>query len=242
MSRGKIFLFGVLAVIAAAICTRLGIWQLHRLTERRAYNAVIAERMTMPVTQLDDLHGKDTSTIHWRRVHVEAVADYGNEGVLTTRSQAGIPGVQVLTPVTPTDSLWGDSAIIMIRGFVYATDGRTIDHAKYKEGDTLSLDAMVLTYPVVRTGRISSTANPRAVRDLDRDSLTRILGHPLVPFVLLALGDSTVKDFDVIARVAPPAISEGSHKSYAIQWFSFAAIAIVGFVALVLSSRKRSSG
>jgi cytochrome oxidase assembly protein ShyY1 len=31
-------------------------------------------------------------------------------------------------------------------------------------------------------------------------------------------------------RVEPPPIDEGSHRNYAIQWFAFAIISIVGLV------------
>jgi surfeit locus 1 family protein len=34
-------------------------------------------------------------------------------------------------------------------------------------------------------------------------------------------------------RIEPPALDDGPHLSYAIQWFAFAVIAIVGAAALV---------
>jgi phosphoribosylaminoimidazolecarboxamide formyltransferase/IMP cyclohydrolase len=36
--------FGVLTVVAAAVCIRLGMWQLDRLTQRRAQNAIVLAR------------------------------------------------------------------------------------------------------------------------------------------------------------------------------------------------------
>ncbi len=38
-------------------------------------------------------------------------------------------------------------------------------------------------------------------------------------------------------RVPPPALDEGPHKSYAIQWFSFATIALVGGVVFARAQR-----
>jgi surfeit locus 1 family protein len=38
-------------------------------------------------------------------------------------------------------------------------------------------------------------------------------------------------------RLETPALTEGPHQSYAIQWFSFALVAIVGGVALSRRSR-----
>jgi cytochrome oxidase assembly protein ShyY1 len=42
------------------------------------------------------------------------------------------------------------------------------------------------------------------------------------------------------ARLAPPALDDGPHLSYAIQWFSFAVIAIVG--AGIVAYRARTAG
>jgi len=44
----KMVLFGVLTVIAAGVCVRLGFWQLDRLEQRRAKNALVLERGTLP--------------------------------------------------------------------------------------------------------------------------------------------------------------------------------------------------
>jgi cytochrome oxidase assembly protein ShyY1 len=43
------------------------------------------------------------------------------------------------------------------------------------------------------------------------------------------------------ARVAPPALDDGPHLSYAIQWFSFAAIALVGSYVVVRRGRAVGS-
>src|SRR6266699_185738 len=42
----------VVALLLAALCIRLGIWQLHRLHERRARNALIAAARAMPPIEL----------------------------------------------------------------------------------------------------------------------------------------------------------------------------------------------
>ena len=42
-------------------------------------------------------------------------------------------------------------------------------------------------------------------------------------------------------RVPPPALDEGSHMSYAIQWFSFATVALVGGAAFVRADRRRGT-
>ncbi|HYW30024.1 MAG TPA: SURF1 family protein, partial [Gemmatimonas sp.] len=141
-------LFGLLAVAAAAGCVRLGLWQLDRLQERRTKNALVRSRSEAPVVSVSTLRGQDTSVIHWRRVRVHGVADYGAEMVHATRSQNGSPGVHLLTPVRPIDGDWSDTAVLVLRGFLAAADGRTIDWNSTREGDTLTFDALVTSFPV----------------------------------------------------------------------------------------------
>lgn len=58
-----------------------------------------------------------------------------------------------------------------------------------------------------------------------------MMQRPLAPVVLLALGDTVTRDVALPARVPPPSQGEGPHLSYAWQWFGFAAVFVVGFLA-----------
>lgn len=229
MTRGRLWGFGLLAVVAAGVCVRLGVWQLARLEQRRAKNALVAARGAAPPLAPDSLRRADTTVTHWRRVAVAGVADYDAELVLAARSQGGIPGVQLLTPVRPLDAAWGDTVLLVLRGWVGAADGRTIAHALAQEGDTLRLEALVTTFPPPGRGGVRLPSSPRAVRQLHHDSLQALLARPLVPVVLLALGDTVVRDVTRPARVPPPAPGDGPHLSYALQWFAFALVFLLGF-------------
>lgn len=242
MTRTRTVLFGVLTVVAAAVCVRLGFWQLSRLEERRAKNAVMLARGAMPAVSVSALRSQDTTETHWRKATLRGVADYAHEAVYATRSQAGSPGVYLLTPVRPIDAAWGDTAVLLLRGYVYAADGRTIDHDKAREDDTLSLDGLVTSFTVSKPGTVRLPSNARAVKTLDRDTLSAITGAPLAPFVLLALGDTVVHDVTRPARVPPPAITNGPHLSYALQWFGFATTFLVGYGFFVLGAGRKPKG
>jgi cytochrome oxidase assembly protein ShyY1 len=56
-------------------------------------------------------------------------------------------------------------------------------------------------------------------------------------YLVFQTSDSVAKPDSVPVRLAYPALDEGSHENYAIQWFSFATIALVGGVALYRRSR-----
>jgi surfeit locus 1 family protein len=231
--------FGVLAFAAAGVCVRLGIWQLDRLAQRRANNTIVSARGAAPVMTLSELQGTDTVDTHWRRVRVEAVADYANELVHATRTQNGSPGVHLLTPVRPLDGSWGDTAIVLLRGYLYSPDGRTVDLPKAREADTLRLEALLTSFPPPRPGNARMQSAPGALRLLDRDTLSTIVGRPVAPFVLLALGDTIMQDITRPTRVPPPTVTDGPHLSYAMQWFAFATVFVVGFVIFARGSRSR---
>lgn len=235
----RFILFGIFTAVAAGVCIRLGIWQLHRLDERRSKNADVYARGGLPPLPMSALKTSDTTATHWRRVTLRGVADYDAEIVQGSRSQAGAPGVYLLTPVHPLEPGWGDTAIMLVRGYVYAPDAKTIDFEKAREADTLELDALVTSYPPARHGAVRSPTTNRVIWSLNYDTISTMMARPLVPVILLALGDTVPRDLVHPARVPPPSLSEGPHKSYAIQWFGFALVFLVGFVAYVVNSKKR---
>jgi cytochrome oxidase assembly protein ShyY1 len=64
------------------------------------------------------------------------------------------------------------------------------------------------------------------------------LPYPVAPLELVELGD-TAPVGNIPPRLTPPPPDEGSHKSYAFQWFSFASIALIGAVLLAINDRRR---
>lgn len=230
-------LFGLLAICAIALCVRLGIWQLDRLEQRRARNAAVAAKATLPPATVADLRGRDSATIHYRRVRLRGVALYDREIVLAARAQAGAPGVQILTPVRPLEGNFGDTAVLLMRGFVYAADGITYDQVAGREGDTLDIEGLVTVFPPKRPGNVR-LSTPKAIRYLDRDSIETLVGLPIEPYLLLALGDTIPQTMTKPARVPPPSMHEGPHFSYAMQWFGFAIVFGIGFIAYVVTARK----
>lgn len=238
--RGRLIAFGIVTGLAIALCIRLGIWQLDRLGQRRAQNAIVSARGAMPAVEVREIRSLDTTASHWRRVSITGIAEYEREAVHGMRTQNGAPGVHLLTPIRPLDGDWGDTAVLVIRGYLHAPDGRTVDHAAVEEGDTVRFETLVLSYPAVKaTSAVRMPSNPRAVRTLDRDTLAAVVGRPLAPFVLLALGDTVVRDISKPARIPPPAITEGPHLSYALQWFGFATVFLIGFLVFAKRPARR---
>jgi surfeit locus 1 family protein len=194
----------VAAFAIAAVCVRLGVWQLDRLAQRRTRNAEIAARLALPPLHV----GRETSpdSARQRRVVARGVYDFARERVWRLRSFDGTPGVALVTPLRLADG----SAVLVDRGWVPSPDAYHVDQPLYREPDTASVEGLGMMVPAAL-----------------RDSLP----YPLVPFIVQQTGPSAPRGLP--RRWPPPAVDDGPHLSYAIQWFSFALIIVLGTGALL---------
>jgi len=231
LSRFRVPIFVFFALISAAIFVRLGFWQLHRLDERRQRNALVRSRLATPEVDVTTLAG-DSAMLRFRRVRVAGAADYDHELVWASRSYKGSPGINLLTPIRLAGR---DTVVIVDRGWVYSPDGETVDLAKWHDRDSV-FTGYVEEFPSV-DGSMSA-AHPRVLTRLGYAAVKRAIPFPVAPVFVVMLGDSTVAP-DRLARLSPPPLDEGPHLNYAIQWFAFALIALVG-AGVVIRQRRAS--
>ena len=212
----------VLALGAVAVCVRLGVWQLARLHQRRAANALVrAARERPPV----ELSGRAAADSLWnRRVRARGVYDFDHERLWRPRMLADEPGVDLVTPLRLADG----SGVLVDRGWAPSPDGYHIAELLYREPDTADVTGLAL-------------AAPRGRGDVDPATLKDSMPYPLLPFVIQLLPSPTAPDRPLppgLYRWPAPELGDGPHLSYAIQWFSFAVIIAFGSVALL---RKRGA-
>jgi len=219
----------LLALVIGGVFARLGFWQLGRLGDRRTLNAELASRAVAPAVPISQLP-TDTANAHYRRVSVGGAYDYGNEIILTLRSRDGSPGVNIVTPVRLPGT---DTAVAVVRGWVYAPDGMTVDLTRWREGPRAQGHGFVETFPPARTGRSSSPTHTNAYRWLDRAELEKRFRYPLAPFYVVLTSQAPDSGKNVPPRLTVPPMDEGPHQSYAIQWFSFAVISIIGMTLFI---------
>jgi surfeit locus 1 family protein len=216
--RARDTLGAVAALAIAAVCVRLGMWQLDRLAQRRARNAEIAARLALPPLDLAAPGAERISgdSARQRRIVARGVYDFPHERVRPGRSFDGTPGVALVTPLR----LPGGSAVLVDRGWVPSADAYHVNQDAYREPDT----AVVQGVGVVP---------PRGRDDVDPARLRDSLPYALLPFVVQDLAPPSPGPTGLPRRWPSPALGNGPHLSYAIQWFSFALIIVLGTGALL---------
>lgn len=224
------YLFLLLALAAAAVCIRLGLWQRDRLHQRRTANAAQESARLLPPLHLPGA----TESLAGRRVVAEGRYDYSHEMLIRQRAYQEHPGVYVITPLILTGS---DTVVLVNRGFLPSPDGLTVpalDSLREPESQSVTGIAFGLRTeanggePLEREGRVSWRA-------LDSASLRTRLPYPIVNVVLLQTPDAALPAFP--RRVEPRPLDDGPHLSYMIQWFGFAVIFAVGGVMVALGRR-----
>ncbi|MBI2795736.1 MAG: SURF1 family protein [Gemmatimonadetes bacterium] len=239
-------MFGLVAVLAAAGMVRLGVWQLHRLDERRAFNAILRARLDSSVVDLAALPA-DSASLAYRRVRLTGTYDQQHEFVLTGRTRRGSPGVFFVTPLRREGN---DTAVLVNRGWVYSANAKDVaDPSRWRTGAVANVPAWVDTWPLGGSGPVvvegkRPAGAPVPVRRLDLPALARLLPYPIEPYYAVLVGDtSAAADTTHPVPIPLPAFdNEGSHKSYAIQWFFFALLALAGTVAYIRSDLRRPAG
>jgi surfeit locus 1 family protein len=224
----------VLVAIAVPLFAVAGVWQLHRLDERRTKNALIRERESAPVRSLDDVLTEGDA--EHRRVRVTGRYDTSEEIVLIGRpGTGGIDGSHVLTPLR----IDKDDAVLVDRGWVPpGLEDPPVREAAPPDGD------------VTVTGILEPTEGKTAMSPggphgdlVDRIDVARIArgsDHRFITtatYLLLQEQDPAGRDLPKV--VEPLGLSEGPHLGYAVQWFLFIPTLLVVYVVLLRQQAKR---
>ena len=237
MSRRLTVLFIAGALLLAALFVRLGAWQVSRLRERQAFNAVVRGRLDSAVADFARVPHVPQEA-RFRRVRVAGTWDAAHEIMLAGRSRDGSPGVHLVTPLRIAGH---DTALLVNRGWVYAPDAaRTPEPARWRvRADTATVTGFIVLLSAAPP-RSTDAGTPPYLRWIEPADVARWTGYPVHGFQLVQVGDSLPRD-STPARLTPPPLDEGSHRGYAFQWFSFALIALVGVPVFVLTRGREAA-
>ena len=217
----------VVLLAAAAVCARLGVWQLDRAhVERDAADRSAAAGTTAPVA-LDDVLAPQTSfrgELVSRAVTASGTYEPEGELLVPGREVDGRAGVLVLTPLR-TQATGGSGAAVLpvVRGWVPSAD----------DADALA----VPTGPVTVTGYLQPSEASGALdteagtaEAISSAQLVNAWGGPIYAGYLV-LADATPAPDDALTLLPRPGADDDGgwdlrNLGYAAQWWIFGIFAL----------------
>ncbi len=220
----------LLILAAAAVCVRLGIWQLDRLAETRVFNAHVLSVEARPPLELPATG--DLTSMEYRAARASGTYDFGNQVAIRNQFNGAQYGYHLLTPLRLADG----EAVLIDRGWIPA-DGNSSPAAwrKYDQPGAVSVQGVIrLSQDTPSFGGVADptlTPNQTSLDFWVYVNIGRISQQ--VPYKILPVYVQLNPD---PGRTDPPIpfqpvldLTDGPHEGYAIQWFSFATIMMVGY-------------
>ncbi len=225
--RPKWIAFHLLCIFGVVLMVYLSLWQFNRLDDRKAFNREVTERSSQSVVDVSTLDVSDAAAVQWRPAGAKGTYLADEQVLIVNRSQGGVAGMNVLTPLLLNDgraiivnrgfiALSGTppvapSGVVKVVGLLRSTEGRTTGQAREASGELAEFFRLDIA-------RLQQQIEPELLN------------------VALVAEVSDPADSSTLLPVSPPELSEGSHLSYAIQWLIFATAVIVGWVLAVRKS------
>lgn len=230
----RAWLFTTLLVFAGtALCIRLGIWQLDRLEQRRAFNAQVESMRAAEMLDLNQNLPTEISAMEWRSMTVSGEYDFENQVALRNQYNGDQYGYHLITPL-----VFQGGAVLVDRGWIPADGNTTPDPSAWSQYDEVG--------SVTITGQIRLGQDKPAIggvadaelslgqtrldvwNNLNVERISGQIPYPLLPVYIQPNEDGNKSEppikFQPIVE-----LTEGSHFGYALQWFAFATILFIGY-------------
>src|SRR6266540_992455 len=137
----------LLVFVGSAICIRLGIWQLDRLKQRRAFNAQVISMRAAELLDLNQNLPADISSMEWRALIVTGKYDFENQVALRNQYNGDQYGYHLITPLLfslSTGSGQAKKVVFVDRGWIPAEGNSTSsDWRKYDEPGSVNISGQI---------------------------------------------------------------------------------------------------
>lgn len=220
----------LLVFLGTAVCIRLGIWQLDRLDQRRAFNAQVTSMRALPPLDLNATPPASLETMEWRAVTVTGEYDFANQIALRNQYHQNQYGYHLLTPLH-----FDGGTVLVDRGWIPA-DGNAApaDWRKYDEPGTVTVQGQIrLGQGKPAFGGVADAlpADGSALwlwNNADVEKIALQMPYPILK-VYIQPNVDPADETPPIPYQPEVELTEGPHFGYALQWFTFAAILFAGY-------------
>jgi cytochrome oxidase assembly protein ShyY1 len=214
-------------------------WQWHRLHARQAYNVEIqAEIDQAPVPISDLLVFNDESRVvpeksQWRTVELTGTWLPSEQVLVRKKSLESNLGLWVVTPLKLVDG----TVVMINRGWTAAANS-AVDSPVVAEVPEGTIEVLGRIRDVQARTKPGPTDLP--VGQVDRIIPLEILNSPktlINAYVEMTASRPESKSSEI--RILPePEVTEGAHRSYALQWMFFEIMTVIGWTILVRNEFK----
>jgi len=230
----------LIVLVAMAVMAALGQWQLLRLEQRRTANAELLIKLqaeSLVITGADLAETPDE--LEDRLATASGIYDFAQQIAVQGQFSENEQGYWLVTPLRIDAS---ENAILVIRGWIPAAEGERGDWSAYDEADVRTVQGYLQRSRVMPDGSTSAVPQDpvKGWWRVDIQAIQSQMPYPLLPVALQVAPEENRAGRELPRRV-PVAfdLSEGSHMSYALQWYSFAVIA--GIVYIVVLRRQEAA-
>ncbi len=230
----KWILTTLLVIAGVGVLVRLGIWQLDRLAQRRAFNNRVSAQITASELDLNQNTGLEAQLfdMEYRKVVVQGQYDFTQEVLLRNQELDGKLGFHVLTPLRIANSA---NTVLVDRGWIPFDQASPEKRKQYQEPGEVTVQG-VIRRPQTKPdfgGVPDPTLAPGETRldawnIINLERIQQQTNQTLLPVYIDQAPDSSWTGLPARQLVLPE-ITEGPHLGYAMQWFTFAAILGLGY-------------
>ncbi len=219
----------IVVVALAGLFTYLGLWQLNRHNERIAENAEASVQLGKSPVPIQELSESSPRDVEFRRVTVEGQWNTDEEILIRSQVHLGQAGFHVITPLE-----FGGGAVLVNRGWVPLTMDTTPVDADPTAG---KIEGWVrLSQERAWLGREEPPGELTVFNRVDVNRIQQQVTADLIDFYIV---HELPDEGQLPAPVDLPAFEDdGPHLAYAIQWFGFALVGLIGFGFL---ARRKAS-
>ena len=210
---------------------QLSEWQWRRLAGRQAFNATIEhnrEQSTGPIANILTVDGIDRVTAQsnqWRNVQLTGRWDVSHQMLVRKKSLDSDAGFWVLTPFVDNSGV----TVIVNRGW-RILDASAVETPSVTPPPTGEVEV------AARVRMITERMKPRP-QDLPDGQVDSVQPRELMPdthpLLVNAYVEMTasrpISNGEDLRLIPEPELTEGPHRSYAMQWLSFILLAVIGY-------------
>jgi surfeit locus 1 family protein len=188
-------------------------------------------------SELVSAAGSDLDSLSGHRALATGTFDADSEVLIRSQVYRGVAGFHVITPLVADDG----SAVLVNRGWVPLDMDQVPVNAAGPPTGVVTTEGWLAPSQTRQALGPADPADGRLVTmsRVDVDRIGEQVPYTLLPVYLVALGE---QGSDLPVPLDPPVFDdEGPHLAYAIQWFSFLVIGLVGYGFLMRRSLRDSA-